>query len=251
MHRPHKPAPTTNCQALDWSAHSRTSRRVLTMETATIACQRMPAPAANCSAVQEQCRSHIDVPLFGGEPQWTPASHRALHDGKRPGHTNTRRKRESVVTHGQDAGVCKPPVPAVRLAPRAQRCAVREQQRYDGQVPLSGGEVERRHAVAAHTCLAGWGPTARRASPAWPQESASVHTHHLFVLRLRRRRASTASRQTRLAHVRPQCEGVSTYGEHAVHSHGSHWRKRVGDNRVLRALRGLRSGAFTRQTRLR
>jgi hypothetical protein len=52
--------------------------------------------------------------------------------------------------------VCKRAVPAVRLAPRAQRCAVREQQRYDVQVPALGSEVERRHAVAAHRHLAGW-----------------------------------------------------------------------------------------------
>jgi hypothetical protein len=182
----------------------------------------MPAPAVKCSTVQEQCPSNIDVPILSGETQRSPASHSALHDGKRPGHTNTRRKRDRAVTHGQDAVVCKPPVPVVRPGRRVHRCAFREQQRYDGQVPVLGGEVERRHAVAAHKRSAGWGPSARRASPAWAQASASVHTHHLFVLRLRRRHASAASWQTRLAHVRPQREGVSTYGEHEVHSDGSH-----------------------------
>ncbi len=125
--------------------------------------------------------------------------------------------------------MCRPPVPVVRPSRRVHRCAVREQQRYDGQVPVLGGEVERRHAVAAHRRSAGWGPMARRASPAWPQANPSVHTHHLFVLRLHRRRAPAASWRTRLAHVRPRREGVSTYGEPAVHSHGTDSRKRAGD----------------------
>jgi hypothetical protein len=182
----------------------------------------MPIPGRHSSAVQEQSLGHIDVSVLSGEAQRKPASHRALHGWKRPGHTSTRRKRDRVVYTAWTQECASRPVPVVRPGPRVHRCAVREQQRYDGQVPVLGGEVERRHAVAAHKRLAGWGPTARRASPAWPQANPSVHTHHLFVLRLRRRRAPAASWRTRLAHVRPQREGVSTYGEHEVQSDGSH-----------------------------